>query len=217
MIHNNDYDAKIKELEDKLITMCYDVQKSIDNAIEALSNKDKKLANEVIVNDKKIDELNRQIENDSLNILLMYQPYASDFREVSGALKMITDLERIGDYSVDIAEIVLSFKGDEYIKKVEHIPLMANIVISMVKDSVQTFINHDYKAARELNKRDNKVDEIFYGIKDELVELIKIDGNNIEQAINFMMIAKYLERIGDHAVNIGEWVDYEVTGHREDS
>jgi len=217
MIHNIDYDTKIKNLEDKLITMCYDVQKSIDNAIEALSNKDKKLANEVIFNDKKIDELNRQIENDSLNILLMYQPYASDFREVSGTLKMITDLERIGDYSVDIAEIVLSFKGDEYIKKVEHIPLMANIVISMVKDSVQTFINRDYKAARELNERDNKVDEIFYGIKDELVKLIKVDENNIEQAINFMMIAKYLERIGDHAVNIGEWVDYEVTGHREDS
>lgn len=217
MIHNIDYDTKIKNLEDKLITMCYAVQKSIDKAIEALSNKDKKLANEVIFNDKKIDELNRQIENDSLNILLMYQPYASDFREVSGTLKMITDLERIGDYSVDIAEIVLSFKGDEYIKKVEHIPLMANIVISMVKDSVQTFINRDYKAARELNERDNKVDEIFYGIKDELVKLIKIDENNIEQAINFMMIAKYLERIGDHAVNIGEWVDYEVTGHREDS
>ena len=216
-MENNRYEGKIKKVEDRLLTMCFLAQKAIEKSIIALKNKDKELAKEIIINDKDIDDLNREIENSCLNILLMYQPYASEFREISGALKMITDLERIGDYAVDIAEIVLTFKDEDYIKKVEHIPLMGNLIIDMVKDSVQAFINKDYESARLLNEKDDKVDEIFAGIKEELVKLICINNANIEQAINFMMIAKYLERIGDHAVNIGEWVDYEVTGSHQES
>jgi len=216
-MENNRYEGKIKKVEDRLLTMCFLAQKAIEKSIIALKNKDKGLAKEIIINDKDVDDLNREIENSCLNVLLMYQPYASEFREISGALKMITDLERIGDYAVDIAEIVLTFKDEDYIKKIEHIPLMGNLVIDMVKDSVQAFINKDYESARLLNKKDDKVDEIFAGIKEELVKLISINNANIEQAINFMMIAKYLERIGDHAVNIGEWVDYEVTGSHQES
>jgi phosphate transport system protein len=143
----------------------------------------------------------------------MEHPVANDFHEVSAALKMITDLERIGDQACEIAEITTHFGDEEYIKKLEHIPQMAVIVIQMVKDGVQAYINRDLKLARSLDKTDDKVDEMFDVVMHDLTALIKKNPDNAEQAIMFMMITKYLERIGDHAVNIGEWVEYAITGN----
>ena len=145
----------------------------------------------------------------------MEHPVASDFREVSAALKMITDLERIADQAADISEMSLQFKGEKFIKEPEHIELMAKLVIGMVKDGVTSYINRDLETARGLDKRDDRVDELFETVKTDLVELIKQNSANADQAILFMMIAKYLERIGDHATNIAEWVEYSITGvHR---
>ncbi len=145
----------------------------------------------------------------------MEHPVASDFRDVSAALKMITDLERIADQAADISEIALQFGDEAYVKKLEHIPLMAKLAIGMVKDGVQSYINRDLETARSLESRDDRVDELFETIKNDLVELIKKDAKTADQAILLMMIAKYLERIGDHAVNIGEWVEYSVTGYHK--
>ena len=128
---------------------------------------------------------------------------------------MITDLERIADQASDISEISLQFGEEKFIKEPFHIEMMSKLVISMVKDGVKSFINKAAEAANELDKRDDRVDELFCTIKKDLIELIKADSENADQAILFMMIAKYLERIGDHAVNIGEWTEYAVSGYHK--
>ena len=147
-----------------------------------------------------------------MKILLMEHPFAGDFRDVSAALKMITDLERIADQAADISELSLQFGDDNYIKEPEHIEIMSKLVIGMVRDSVASYINRDLETAMGLDKRDDRVDALFEEVKHDLVELIRENSDNADQAILFMMIAKYLERIGDHAVNIGEWTEYSVTG-----
>ena len=148
-----------------------------------------------------------------LVILTDITNYADALREVSAALKMITDLERIADQAADISEISLQFGEEKFIKEPEHITQMATLAIGMVKDGVQSYINRDLATARGLDKRDDRVDELFETIKKDLIALIRQNPDNADQAILFMMIAKYLERIGDHAVNIGEWVEYAVTGY----
>ncbi|MEG1535538.1 MAG: phosphate signaling complex protein PhoU [Clostridia bacterium] len=211
------YEKELVDVYNKLISMCKQTELAIEKSINALVIQDKELSKEVIADDKIVDNFEREIEQDCLKILLMEHPVAKDFREVSAALKMITDLERIADQASDISEIALQFGEEKYIKKLEHIPLMANLAIGMVQDGVHSYINRDLELARGLDKRDDLVDEYFEIIKADLITLIKQDGKNADQAILFMMIAKYLERIGDHAVNIGEWVEYAITGYHAQS
>lgn len=211
----NKYESELQSVFNKLIGMCRDVEQAIDRSIEALKTRKDDLARSVMEEDRNIDLTEREIEQDCLKILLMEHPVAGDFRDVSAALKMITDLERIADQAADICEITLQFGNEEFIKKPEHIEMMAKIAIGMVKDGVHSYINKDLETARSLDKRDDRVDELFEKVKEELISLIKSDPNNADQAILFMMIAKYLERIGDHAVNIGEWAEYAVTGQHK--
>jgi len=215
MALRNKYDAELTTVFNKLVSMCRSVEIAIEKSINALEKKDGALAEEVIAEDKYVDDKEHEIEQDCLKILLMEQPVASDFRDVSAALKMITDLERIGDQASDISEITLQFHDEAYIKEPIHIRTMAGYAIEMVKDGVQSYINRDLSLARSLDKRDDKVDELFDTIRQELIALIKEDGENADQAIYFMMIAKYIERIADHAVNIGEWVEYAITGYHK--
>lgn len=209
----NKYEAELSTVFNKLVTMCRGVEIAIEKSINALVHRDKTLAQEVISEDKHIDAQEHEIEGDCLKILLMEHPVASDFREVSAALKMITDLERIADQAADISELSFQFGDEPFIKEPSHIEQMAKLAIAMVKDGVLSYINRDLDLARSLEKRDDGVDALFSEIKDELVLLIQKDGKNADQAILFMMIAKYLERIADHAVNLGEWVEYAVTGY----
>ncbi len=206
------YEAELALVFNKLIAMCRAVETAIEKSVTALVKRDRDMSAEVISGDKYVDNLEHEIEQDCLKILLMEHPVASDFRDVSAALKMITDLERISDQAADISEIALQFGDEDFIKEPEHITLMAHLAIDMVKDSVQSYINRDIELARSLDSRDDRVDQLFETVKGDLVELIRKDGKNADQAILFMMIAKYLERIADHAVNIGEWVEYAVTG-----
>ena len=206
------YETELAEVFNKLIRMCRATEIAIEKSVSALVKKNREISEEVISEDKYIDGLEHEIEQDCLKILLMEHPVAGDFRDVSAALKMITDLERIADQASDISEIALQFGEEEYIKEPEHIVQMTKYAVKMVKDGVQSYINRDLELARSLEKCDDKVDELFEKIKKDLIELIKKDGKNADQAILFMMIAKYLERISDHAVNIGEWVEYAVTG-----
>lgn len=208
----NKYESELEQVFNKLVAMCHDTELAIEKSITALKKRDFALAKEVIKQDKLIDNEERDVEQECLKILLMEHPVAGDFRDVSAALKMITDLERIGDQAADISEIVLQFNGDEFIKEPEHIEQMSKLVIGMVKDGVQSYINKDLETAKGLDIRDDRVDALFETIKSDLVSLIQKNPKNADQAILFMMIAKYLERIGDHAVNIGEWVEYATTG-----
>ncbi len=208
----NKYEAELGLVFRKLVFMCHNTELAIEKSINALKQRDEVLAKEVMAEDQSIDNLEREIEQDCLKILLMEHPVASDFRDVSAALKMITDLERIADQAADISEISLQFGNQAFIKEPEHIEMMAKLVIGMVKDGVQSYINRDLETARGLDRRDDRVDELFETVKTDLVTLIRQNPENADQAILFMMIAKYLERIGDHAVNIGEWVEYAATG-----
>lgn len=211
----NKYEEELTTVFNKLIAMCRTVEIAIEKSVNSLVHRDTELAGEVIKEDKNVDNLELEIEQDCLKILLMEHPVASDFRDVSAALKMITDLERIADQAADISEITFQFGDEQFIKEPSHIKEMAKLATGMVKDSVQSYINRDLELARSLDRRDDGVDNLFGKIKGELVELIKKDGRNADQAILFMMIAKYIERIADHAVNIGEWVEYAITGYHK--
>ncbi len=208
----NRFEREISEVMEKLIEMGKYASFSVEKALRSLVDKDKQLAEEVVEEDKRIDNLMKDIENSCFRILLLDQPVAKDFRKVGSALKMITDLERIGDYSVDIAEEVISFPNEPYIKALIDLPKMGECASSMVEKAVDSFIKGDVEEARSLEKDDDRVDQYYKIIKEDLLRLIKKDERNAEQSIIFMMIAKYLERIGDHAVNVGEWVDYSSTG-----
>lgn len=209
------YFVELEEINQKLLLMQKKVISAIQESINALLNKDSLLIEDTFRKEKEIDSLERDIEQECLKILLMEHPVAGDFREVSAALKMITDLERIGDNARDICEIALQFNGKTYIKRLEYIPEMAKNAIAMVKDSVQSYIDQDLELARGLDKRDDRVDDLFEIVKKDLILLIKLDSSSANDAIMILMIAKYLERIADHAVNIGEWVDYCITGSHQ--
>ncbi|MCL2150186.1 MAG: phosphate signaling complex protein PhoU [Dehalococcoidia bacterium] len=205
------YEKELRGVFDNLVLMCRYIEVAIEKSIKALTDLDYELAREVCEEDQLIDKMERDIEQSCLKILVMEHPLASDFREVSAALKMITDLERIGDQAHDIAEITTKL-GEDGGSKLVNIPRMAAIVVQMVKDGVQAYINRDLVLARSLEKTDDKVDDLFRVIRSDLTALIRRDPDSAERAIMLMMVAKYLERIGDHAINIGEWVEYAITG-----
>ena len=206
------FDKELDLLNKELIKMGSLVEDRIKSSVEALINRDKNLAKNIIEGDIEVDNMEKDIESKCLKLILRQQPVARDLRLISSILKMITDLERIGDHAQDISEISLLFSREKHIKELTHIPQMAESTIYMVKKSIDAFVNHDMDLAYEVIKFDDKVDHLFDIIKDELILLIREDVNNGEQAINFLMIAKYFERIGDHAENIAEWVVFSITG-----
>ena len=206
------FEEELAELKTQLVEMCRLTEQMISDAITALVNKDRELGKSIGEADKRVDEYEMAIEKKCMRILLKQQPVAKDFREVSTALKMITDIERFGDQAADIGELVYSMPGEKYIKELTHTKAMGNLAVKMVRESVNSFINNDAKLADEVIALDDKMDELFDTVKTELIELIKKDGNNGDQGIELMMVAKYLERIGDHAVNVAEWTKYNETG-----
>ena len=206
------FEEELANLKTELVEMCRLTEQMIDNAILALVNRDRELGKSIGEMDKRVDEYEMNIEKRCMRILLKQQPVAKDFREVSTALKMITDIERFGDQASDIGDLVYTMPGEKYIKKLHHITTMGNLAVKMVRESVNSFINNDEHLADEVIKLDDEMDDLFITVKNELIELIRKDGNNGDQAIELMMVAKYLERIGDHAVNVCEWTKYNETG-----
>lgn len=211
----NKFDRELELLNTELIEMGLLIENAINKAVEALINKDEVLAKEAIQFDEIIDEKEKEIESRCLKLLLRQQPVASDLRLVSTALKMITDMERIGDHASDISEITLRLKDKEYIKKLEHIHQMALATTKMVKESIDAFVARDLVLAHEVEDYDDVVDDLFNTVKNELIDLILKNAENGEQAVDLLMVAKYFERIGDHAVNIAEWVAFSITGKHE--
>jgi len=208
----NKFDEQLAKLNDMLIEMGAMIEKAIALAIDALVEQNEAMAKEAIEFDNEIDRMEKEIESMCLRLLLQQQPVARDLRTISAALKMITDMERIGDQAADISEIALFLIGETYIKKLEHIPMMAEATSKMVTESIDAYVKMDLELARHVIEYDDVVDDLFYNVKSDLIELIQADKNNGEQAIDLIMIAKYFERIGDHATNIAEWVVFSITG-----
>ncbi|MCL2497336.1 MAG: phosphate signaling complex protein PhoU, partial [Symbiobacteriaceae bacterium] len=208
-------DDQLERLHTALVEMGEQVKLVIGNAVQALINQDVPLAQETLLYDTEINAKEKEIEALCIEIILQQQPVAKDLRLVSSVLKMITDLERIGDHASDISEITIYMAGKPYIKKLEHIPLMAAATIKMVTDSIESFVQGDMELARAVIDADDVVDKLFTVIKEELVELIHLNPANGDQAMDLLMIAKYFERIGDHATNVAEWVLFSLTGSHD--
>lgn len=208
------YEKELKDVFDSLVEMMRYVEEMIMEAGKSVFTYDKTLSTEVVGMDKVVNRYERDIENACFKILLMEQPVASDFRDISAVLKMITDLERIGDGARDIAEITLHTPIDSEGLVTSDIKLMIDKVTKMVHQGVSAMINKNLDVAKSLDKLDDEVDELFFRIKDDLVDLIRNDTKSADSAIWLLMMAKHLERIGDHAVNLGEWVEYSITGTR---
>lgn len=209
------FEKQLVELNDELIHMGSMIEQAIEMSISALVRQDENKAKKTILFSDEIANKEKEIENKCFRILLSQQPVAGDLRRVSSALKMVTDMKRIGDFAGDISEISLNLLSQEYIKKLDHLPKMAKETTVMVINSIEAFVHEDVVLAGEVIKSDDIVDELFSTVKDELIELILKNPENGSQATDMLMIAKYFERIGDHAENIANWVIFSVTGKKE--
>ena len=212
----NRFDRQLVQLNNELIEMGGMIEKAISDTVKALVNQDIELASNVIEYDEEIDHQEREIEQLCLKLLLQQQPVAKDLRLISAAIKMITDMERIGDHATDISEITIELSKESYIKKLDHIQQMAKETMVMLVQSVEAFVNKDMDKARTVIVHDDVVDDLFNKVKAELIAMIHEDVNAGEQASDLLMAAKYFERIGDHATNISEWVIFSITGQHPD-
>ena len=212
----NRFDRQLVQLNNELIEMGGMIEKAISDTVKALVNQDIELASNVIEYDEEIDHQEREIEQLCLKLLLQQQPVAKDLRLISAALKMITDMERIGDHATDISEITIELSKESYIKKLDHIQQMAKETMVMLVQSVEAFVNKDMDKSRTVIVHDDVVDDLFNKVKAELIAMIHEDVNAGEQASDLLMAAKYFERIGDHATNISEWVIFSITGQHPD-
>ena len=211
----NRFDRQLCQLNDGLIEMGELIEKAIEDTIKALVSQDVELANTVINMDDETDAKEKEIENLCLKLLLQQQPVAKDLRLISSALKMITDMERIGDHATDISEITIELSSQKYIKKLEHIQQMSKETMVMLVKSIEAFVNKDIDKARNVIEQDDIVDNLFITVKRELIGMIHENVDAGEQATDLLMVAKYLERIGDHATNISEWVIFSITGSHD--
>lgn len=208
------FDEQLEQLNREMIMMGALCENAIAMSAKALVDGDSKLAESVPEYSEQIDHKEREIETLCLKLLLQQQPVAKDLRVISSALKMITDMERIGDQSADIAEIV-ALANAKVADDTESIRDMAVSVIKMVTDSIDAFVKRDISMAKAVISYDDVVDGYFNKIKQTLIDRFSRPETDGEQTIDLLMIAKYFERIGDHAVNIAEWVVFSITGNRE--
>ena len=208
----NRFDEQLEQLNVELIKMGALCEESISCAVKALfDEKSTMMIEKVNANEQDIDHLERDIEALCMKLLLQQQPVAKDLRTVSSALKMISDMERIGDQSQDIAEIAGFVHSTNLAGKV-HISEMATEAVKMVTTGVDSFVKKDLALAQRTIDMDDNVDRLFLEVKNELVDLIREDTKDAEYFMDLLMVAKYLERIGDHATNIAEWVIFSITG-----
>ena len=204
--------AELQELNYEMLDMAAAAEDAIDVVTESLASGDDEAAKSAVEVTRHMDEMERDIENRCLRLLLQQQPVARDLRTISAALKMVTDLQRIGDQCSNIAEISLLLTGQKQTSALAHIRTMSQKAGVMVKRAIFAYVNRDTDAARAVIALDDEIDEFFRTIKAELVELIVENRQEADQAIDLIIIAKYLERIADHGVNIAQWAIFCVTG-----
>ena len=210
MVMRRYFDEQIAHLNEQMIAMGGMVESIIETACAALENNDLRKAAAIRDGDGAVDHKEREVESLCLHMLLQQQPVARDLRVISAALKMITDMERIGDQAADISEIVTMAHLTH--DRPGHFTTMARAAIDMVHRAVEAYVRQDVMLARQVMASDDIVDDLFNDVKGDVAALLQKDPSGIEEALDLLMIAKYLERIGDHAVNIAEWVVYAITG-----
>ncbi len=204
------FDEQLLELNTEMIEMGNEIIQSINGAIEALVKRDVDKAKAIMENDTVVDRLQKRIESICFNLLIQQQPVAKDLRTVTAAMKMVTDMERIGDHAADISEMTILMGNDSQIDKFEHISKMASETMIMLNHSIEAYVEKDVNKAEEVIEHDDIVDNLFLDAKKDVIDLIRNNPCEGEEATDILMIAKYFERIGDHATNIAEWVIYSL-------
>lgn len=204
------FDEQLLELNKEMIEMGNIIILSIKNAIEALVARDENMAKAIMESDAEVDHLKKKIEGICFNLLIQQQPVARDLRTVTAAMKMVTDMERIGDHAADISEMTILMGQNSQIDKFEHISQMATETMIMLNHSIEAYVEKNVIKAKEVIDHDDIVDDLFVEAKKDVIELILNSPSEGEGATDILMIAKYFERIGDHATNIAEWVIYSL-------
>ena len=200
------FDEQLHLLNQEMMQMGSMIEDSIQKAINALIDQNVELAKKIMDNDTQIDHEQKKIENLCFNLLMQQQPVAKDLRVISAAMKMVTDMERIGDHAADISEMTILMSKTKYIPNLEHINRMASETVQMLIRSIEAYVEKDMKKAVDVIASDDVVDDLFDKNKAELIEQIQREPQSAESAADMLMVAKYFERIGDHAANIAEWV-----------
>ncbi len=211
----NSFNRELELLNMELTSMGKAIETAIDYAERALFTRDEKLVKTALEYDTEVDHLEQTIETRCLQLLLRQQPVARDLRVISSALKMITDMERIGDQAGDIAEISLRLPENLDMERMKNIQAMAKASSKMVTNAVDAFVTRNQTLAENIIAADDEVDRLFEEVRDQLIGIVRQESGDVAAAVDLLMIAKYFERIGDHAVNIAEWVIYSITGHHE--
>lgn len=210
------FHEQLEELQKELLRMGTLVDEAIHRAVRSLAEKDSDLAKEVIDSDDQVDDLELEIEKMCLALFALQQPMATDLRLIGTALKFVTDLERMGDHAVDIAKITLRLEGQPLIKPLVDIPRMAELAQTMVREALAAYVNRGADLAYAMISRDDEVDHLYGQVFRELLTYMIEDPRTIQQATYLIFVAMYLERIADHATNLGEWTIYMVTGERKE-
>jgi phosphate transport system protein len=206
------FEHELQLLKENLVEMGHLIEVAIEKTLAAFEGQNEAMANEIIQEDRNINDIEKTIEARCLSLILKQQPVARDLRIVTTALKVVTDMERIGDHAADIAELIIREKRDPVYDLVKYIPEMGVVAKSMVHDAVRAFTMVNVEEAREIIKRDDVVDDLFDKVKVEVASLLRSSSEHVDQCVDILMIAKYFERIGDHAVNICEWTEFHETG-----
>ena len=209
------FDMELDNLNSDMIAMGALCENAISEAMQSLFSADKAAAQRTIEEDREIDQKEKDIEALCLRLLLQQQPVARDLRVISSALKMITDMERIGDQAADIAELIRHMHLTPVSRQNKHLSKMADATKKMVTESIDAFVKKDAALATKVLADDDLVDSLFLKLRHDIIEMIAADPGCGEEAVDVLMIAKYLERIGDHATNIAEWVLFSITGTHE--
>jgi len=206
------FEHELQLLRDNLTEMGQLIEQAIERTLAAFETQNETMANEIINDDRNINDMEKTIEARCLSLILKQQPVARDLRIVTTALKVVTDMERIGDHAADIAELIVRDRSQPIYNLAKHIPEMGKVSKQMVHDSVKAFTTLNVDFAKEIIMRDDVVDDLFDQVKEEVATLLRNSNEHVDQCVDILMIAKYFERIGDHAVNICEWTEFHETG-----
>ncbi|MCR5090399.1 MAG: phosphate signaling complex protein PhoU [Oscillospiraceae bacterium] len=210
------FDEQLRQLNSEMVLMCNMIEKAIQEAIDALFTRNVEKARQIMKDDELVDQEQKKIENICFQLLVQQQPVARDLRTITAAMKMVTDMERIGDHAADISELTVMMADSPSIRKAERIRKMAAEAVIMLLQAVEAYVERDMKKARDVIAHDDIVDDLFVKVKADLIEIMQTDTAYAEYAADLLMVNKYLERIADHATNIAEWVIFSINGRLDD-
>ncbi len=207
------FDEQLRQLNNEMMLMGNMIEKAIQDAIDAFFTQNVNKARQIMKDDELVDQEQKKIENICFQLLIQQQPVARDMRTITAAMKMVTDMERIGDQAADISELTIMMADSPYLIKDEHIKKMAAETVIMLLHAIEAYVERDMEKAQEVIEHDDIVDDLFVKVKSDLIEVMQNNTNYAEHAADLLMVNKYLERIGDHATNIAEWVIFSIEDH----